>query len=305
MRLYKDKETFEQLIIATSAATSLSESIIEKDYYVSMILRELSQSLPNLVFKGGTSLSKAYQVIDRFSEDIDLTFMVRPKNTELKRSKECIVGTVEKLELKLANADRIMSRRRFNCYEVHFENLRPNNMLKEHLLIETFAHYVAYPVVEKRISNYIFEYVEGIGRLDLADLFSELTPFSMNVQSIERTCIDKLFAVMDHYIKGSHAGFSRHLYDLYKITQNIDLKSEAMRSLFLDVRTELAADLEQNPSASIEYPRQQEFLSLLELDFYKNDYETITSQLIHDNISYTTVKVYLIRLVRNRGFLEL
>ena len=39
-----------------------------------MILKELVQRNTNVVFKGGTSLSKAYHVIDRFSEDIDITF---------------------------------------------------------------------------------------------------------------------------------------------------------------------------------------------------------------------------------------
>ena len=48
--------------------------MIEKDYYVTMILRLLSQKLPNVVFKGGTSLSKGYKAINRFSEDIDITF---------------------------------------------------------------------------------------------------------------------------------------------------------------------------------------------------------------------------------------
>ena len=44
----------------------LEESIVEKDYYVTMILKELVQRNTNVVFKGGTSLSKAYHVIDRF-----------------------------------------------------------------------------------------------------------------------------------------------------------------------------------------------------------------------------------------------
>ena len=48
--------------------------MIEKDYYVTMILRLLSEQLELCVFKGGTSLSKGFHVINRFSEDIDITF---------------------------------------------------------------------------------------------------------------------------------------------------------------------------------------------------------------------------------------
>ena len=51
----------------------MSQAIIEKDYYVTLVLRELAKQVPNLLFKGGTSLSKCYKIIDRFSEDIDIT----------------------------------------------------------------------------------------------------------------------------------------------------------------------------------------------------------------------------------------
>ena len=73
MELYKNRELFEQIIIKISEEKGINPSIIEKDYYVTIILRELSKRLPNLVFKGGTSLSKCYDLIKRFSEDIDIT----------------------------------------------------------------------------------------------------------------------------------------------------------------------------------------------------------------------------------------
>src|SRR3989344_8436826 len=50
--------------------------IIEKDYWVVWVLERLfslAKMKSHLTFKGGTSLSKAYGLIDRFSEDIDLT----------------------------------------------------------------------------------------------------------------------------------------------------------------------------------------------------------------------------------------
>ncbi len=70
----EDKELFRDVVVTVSEMTGLEESIIEKDYYVTMILRLLVDLNPSVVFKGGTSLSKAYHIIDRFSEDIDITF---------------------------------------------------------------------------------------------------------------------------------------------------------------------------------------------------------------------------------------
>ena len=58
----------------TAEKLGLVVPIVEKDYYVTMILKELSEKCPTCVFKGGTSLSKCHHVIDRFSEDIDISF---------------------------------------------------------------------------------------------------------------------------------------------------------------------------------------------------------------------------------------
>ncbi len=64
------------LFVATGARMGISEHIIEKDFWVCWTLRRLF-SIPkigaHLTFKGGTSLSKAYALIERFSEDVDLT----------------------------------------------------------------------------------------------------------------------------------------------------------------------------------------------------------------------------------------
>ena len=75
MYLHKeDRELFKDMIRYVSEKANIREDIIEKDYYVTLLLLELSQIEYPVVFKGGTSLSKAYRVIDRFSEDIDITF---------------------------------------------------------------------------------------------------------------------------------------------------------------------------------------------------------------------------------------
>jgi len=64
-----------ELFMATAQAMQVHAAIIEKDFWVCWVLDYLFQNSPwkdKLVFKGGTSLSKAYHAIERFSEDIDL-----------------------------------------------------------------------------------------------------------------------------------------------------------------------------------------------------------------------------------------
>ena len=60
----------------TGARQAIPSAIVEKDFWVCWTLQrvfENPQLAPHITFKGGTSLSKAYRLIDRFSEDIDLT----------------------------------------------------------------------------------------------------------------------------------------------------------------------------------------------------------------------------------------
>lgn len=83
--LHNDTETFEQLILRTSEYTGIKPEIVEKDYYVTLFLQELVKKIPDIVFKGGTSLSKCYRLIERFSEDIDLNILADTKPSESKR----------------------------------------------------------------------------------------------------------------------------------------------------------------------------------------------------------------------------
>lgn len=71
--LHENREEFRNAVNFTAKEIGYQAAIVEKDYYVTMILKGLAERLPYIVFKGGTSLSKCYGVIDRFSEDIDIT----------------------------------------------------------------------------------------------------------------------------------------------------------------------------------------------------------------------------------------
>ena len=74
MELYKSEQEFHDAVIATSNYFKVSPAIVEKDYFVTIVLKSLKEKIAGILFKGGTSLSKCFKVINRFSEDIDLTF---------------------------------------------------------------------------------------------------------------------------------------------------------------------------------------------------------------------------------------
>lgn len=97
--LHNDVELFKQVVIAAGDAIKIDYAIIEKDYYVTEVLRRISEKEPKIIFKGGTSLSKCYNIIKRFSEDIDFGFECEQRATggERKRMKAAIVSTVDEL----------------------------------------------------------------------------------------------------------------------------------------------------------------------------------------------------------------
>lgn len=85
MILHNDKELFEQAVLRASDDMGIEAGIIEKDYFVTLMLKEIVKSQPDILFKGGTSLSKCYKLINRFSEDIDLNLIGDEKPGESKR----------------------------------------------------------------------------------------------------------------------------------------------------------------------------------------------------------------------------
>lgn len=65
MNLHQNKQQFIEIVEGASDYTGIPEEFIEKDYFVSLLLKEISELCPDIVFKGGTSLSKCYKLINR------------------------------------------------------------------------------------------------------------------------------------------------------------------------------------------------------------------------------------------------
>ena len=85
MNLHENKKDFKELITIVASKRNLPESAIERDYFIVLLLSNLENSefVSQCVFKGGTSLSKCYpNSIERFSEDIDLTFLGMDKSNK-------------------------------------------------------------------------------------------------------------------------------------------------------------------------------------------------------------------------------
>lgn len=300
--LHNERELFRQVVLLTAEETGINASIIEKDYYVSMYLKSLVNKEPQIVFKGGTSLSKCYGLIKRFSEDIDLNLECEKKPTESQRRhlKDNIVSTIEELGLELTNPDQIRSRRDYNKYIVDFSSVFGFASLKQYLIVETSVFLRAYPNKKLSASSIIYDFLKKEKREDMIALYA-LEPFVLNVQSMERTFIDKLFAIGDYYLTNRTVEHSRHIYDLYKLYAALEI-DDSLRTLYQYVREDRMHHgncLSAQPNVDLKALIQK----IINENAYKNDYETITAGLLFESVSYE-IAVSALQKIVDSGLLD-
>jgi hypothetical protein len=112
-----------------------------------------------------------------------------------------------------------------------------------------------------------------------------LQPFKVKVQSIERTFIDKAFAVADYYLGNRAQMHSRHIYDLYKLYPKITF-NDSFRQLAAEVR-----EVRRPHTACLSAQEGVDLPKLLRNiaseDFFKADYNQITDTLLFEKLSYS------------------
>lgn len=223
MKLHLNKEDFKDLITLTAKDMNILEVYIEKDYWVCYILKNLSESeyLENIVFKGGTSLSKAYGLIERFSEDIDLQLI----NFEGGDSKK--KNFIKKIESKISEG--------LNLLDNHPRESKSGNIRKtiysykklieesnffqgsQELVLEINSMSTPEPYEKREIRTYISEFLEKTNKEYIKEF--DLESFYVNVLDKKRTFVEKIFAVMDFSFEPNYieelSNKIRHIYDLY------------------------------------------------------------------------------------------
>lgn len=305
MKLHKDKDTFLEIIRATAEYKELPEEYIEKDYFVSVLLKEMVETAPGIVFKGGTSLSKCYQLIERFSEDIDINYKVDRKltNPEKKKLKASIIEAIIKAEMELTNGEEIRSGRDYNEYKVQYPIVaeRGGN-LKNHLIVETYVFLKSFPYEQRNVGSYILDYLKEEEEWDLIEEF-ELNSFEISVQRLDRTLIDKVFAICDYFEKGNIHQNSRHLYDIHMLWSNNEFDVESFKQLFDEVTIERARN-QVNFSATEGYQLLSTLNRIIDEETYKKDYEDITEFLLFRKVSYDDVIASLSILTHSGLFPE-
>ena len=240
MKLHENKTEFQELITLTARAKHIPESAVERDYYIVQALLFLSKSenADRCVFKGGTSLSKCYpESIERFSEDIDLTYI--PEDGMTNKQIERKLKAVEKVMTAGAETEIIPDERNDRNKSIWFWYGNRDSKIK----LEIGSSVRPEPYGIKVLKTYIQEYLESHGFEDVVDEY-ELTEISVNVLNIERTFVDKIMSVKRHSICGTIKTKARHIYDVTRLFQMSEIqaflanKDELKRLIVLTKQTD-------------------------------------------------------------------
>lgn len=302
MKLHNNKENFIEVIQIVSRSLNISPSLIEKDYYVTMILKSINDEVSGLIFKGGTSLSKCHKAINRFSEDIDLT-LDSEHLTEGQRKivKPAIIKTCKNLGLTINNIEETRSRRDYNCYQISYPLLFKNDEVNPVIKVEVVFIQECYPDEIKKADSIIGEWLKANGFSKQAENY-DLFSFDIHVQTIERTLIDKVFALCDYMISNNLQKHSRHIYDIYQLLKKVELNNE-----FNLLVNRVREDRKYN-SLCVSAQDGADIPSLLkrviETECYKKDYETNTIMMLYAPCSYEEAITGLKVIVESGMFQE-
>ena len=231
--------------------TGYRTDVLEKDYYVVLMLRELAEKqkagLP-AYFKGGTALYKALKTTNRFSEDIDLSVDTRGCSRSQNDRR------LEQAAKKYAALDRDASSGRTNRSEVisifTYEPITvydASDALQRFgkLKIEATSFTISEPTASLEIAPMLYDLASETEQKILREQY-EVAPFSILTITTERIFIDKLFAA-EAYVRRSaepQRAFeaAKHIYDLAVMIRQPNIQSllsdDAMVKKLLDIRVE-------------------------------------------------------------------
>lgn len=283
MKLHGNTELFRQAILSTAEHFNIRDIFIEKDYWVTYVLKNLSQSKhkDKVVFKGGTSLSKAYRIINRFSEDIDLAIIGADEfsgSAIKKLIKEVEDHTTKGLTEIVDDATSKGSKFRKTVFE-YPRIIDGNNFgqAKDKLLVEINSFANPHPYSEMPIQSIIADFLVQTDKKSVVDA-NGLNAFNINVLGLERTFTEKILSlVRASYTENPMKELSdrvRHIYDLHFIVNKASTKEFIASKAFHKTIKEVLADDEKNSQFQGEWTKKPLKEALVFAD-WKNVWEQL------------------------------
>ena len=278
-----DKSLLEEVALVKSG---ISEAFIEKDWFVTQVIKILVDNPYldfSIVFTGGTALSKAHKLIERFSEDIDFRVVAPSLEGEslskirkkLSDFKKYVVGLLEK-EFQIINVDARDYNRHFTIYLAYPTVCEPSEVLRPQIKLELTLSGLLLPGIELPVSSFVNEVagqspeIEGIPCIDpLENAADKLSAITWRIPSRVRGEDDK------------EPDIVRHLHDLAKLSKPA-LNYEGFKQLAVQTIEQDADRSEVLAGLSI-HEKLQMMMRILETDpIYPDEYVSFVNGMVYD-----------------------
>lgn len=232
MMLHHNKKVFTNFIKEVSDNLRIRDVFIEKDYWITLVLKRLyeSQYVNRVVFKGGTSLSKGFRLINRFSEDIDLAVINTSEmsGNQLKKLirnlEKVIAKDLEEIEIKGITSKGSRFRKSIYHYPMN-QDIKTQQVITDKLIIEVNSFSNPYPYVMVPIQSMIAEFLQLKGSDDLINKYN-LESFELQILDKKQTLNEKVVSLIrfsfDKNPTNSISGKIRHFYDLHYLINDED-----------------------------------------------------------------------------------
>ena len=286
--LSAQQDVFMDLLYATSQHFNIPVSWIEKDYYISLVLKRLAESkfAEDVVFKGGTSLSKAYnRLINRFSEDVDIAVIHSDKSGN--QIKNMISSLAKEITVDLRENDDypdISKGSKFRKQAFEYKSLiSPSNksdqrQIASRIIVEISAFANPFPYEKRGMEPLVATFLKETNLPEYIERY-ELGAFSLNVLSLRQTLCEKIvslirFSLGENNVKQLSEKV-RHFYDINALLQIDDIRLYMESEDFIsDLRT-----LVNHDKRIFQEPTQWNNLDSLEQSPIVSDFSELWKEL--------------------------
>jgi predicted nucleotidyltransferase component of viral defense system len=270
VKLYEHRD-FQQAILQAAEhfrGRGLRPAIIEKDYYVTEALRIIAASGDKVIFKGGTSLAKGWNLIQRFSEDIDIfldpaafkpALGARAIDRELKSLRDA-VGTHGALTFVAAESQTIGGFGRNDRFS-YTQLFGAPGEVANRVLLEAGTASGREPTVVIELRSYLGQFLQDTKKSLGAE---DEGPFPMRLLHFRRTFVEKLFAIhskvellkRDGRPLGSYA---RHYYDLFQLAAQDEVTAMLKSSEYAAIKADYDHVSREHFPKSYFHPEEMRF----------------------------------------------
>jgi predicted nucleotidyltransferase component of viral defense system len=301
MKLHKYKDAFEGAIVATAQHFKIAEIYVEKDYWVTFALKQIftdANSKYIAVFKGGTSLSKCFKIIERFSEDIDMVVIKEDEETDnsLKRKLKKVTTALEAVMTVIPNHPLENKLGKIRKVVYGYDKVGVKGMygqVRDQIVLEVSSLGNSHPSERVSIHSMITQFIATTNNPDLIKEY-QLEPFKVTVISIERTFCEKIISLVRFSYTENPledlANKVRHTYDLHQLLQEKRISSFLKSYDFETMLIQVGKDddkaipndkkwLSKHPSESLFFRETQKVWETVSRTYSTSFKELITGEL--------------------------